>query len=213
MGTDSTEMFPLVFVANAVIVYVILEANSVSNTVVSSIPDVAKPVVWPLALAYTVYVDPPAEALYDMVVEVPLILDEFNPVGAAGADNMEISADSIELLPLVFVAIAVIVYVILGTKSVSDTEVSSILDVAKTVVWPLALAYTVYVEPPAEALYDIVAEVPLIFETDKSVGSAGADNAVAEPDSTEIPPLAFVANAVIVYVVLFESPARVAIPV
>jgi hypothetical protein len=74
------------------------------------------------------------------------------------------------------------------------------------------VAYIVYVKPKPGGVYDIVIEVSIILDTVKDVGAAGADNAVVELDSKEIPLLEFVAIAVIVYVVLFESSNRVATP-
>lgn len=60
-------------------------------------------------------------------------------------------------------------------------------------------------------VYEIFTEVPIISDTCKSVGGAGADKTDIALESAEIPGLLskFVANAVMVYVILFARFFRV----
>lgn len=142
------------------------------------------------------------------VVEVAITLVK---VGAAGAVIIVIGTDSTEvpIILLLFFAIAVIVYVTLFENPLRSTY--ALLDDFENIGLPLILAYMIYVAPPLGVVYETVIDIPLILEITKSVGAAGADNAVVAMDSSEIPELVllFVAIAVIVYIVFDTSPVKV----
>jgi hypothetical protein len=75
-------------------------------------------------------------------------------------------------------------------RFVRDTALESVVEFAVIVVVP-SVAYTVYIspDPSVEIAYDIVIDVPLIFDGTKDVGEEGAESAYTSADSLEMLPL------------------------